>query len=135
MTENHEIVSTDDHTTQPIEDTCPVPHGQGMPRQSQGPANTGRWPDRLNLKVLAKNPSVANPLGADFDYAEAFASLDLAAVKVDIAKVLTTSQDWWPIDFNNYGPLVIRMAGTLRARTASTTVVGAPVLPSNVLHH
>jgi len=110
MTENHKIVTTDDDTTQSIEDMCPVPHGSGRPRQSQGPANSGWWPERLNLKVLAKNPSVANPLGSDFDYAEAFASLDLAAVKADIAKVLTTSQDWWPADFNNYGPLVIRMA-------------------------
>ncbi|MBC7401876.1 MAG: catalase/peroxidase HPI [Microbacteriaceae bacterium] len=110
MTENHGIVTTDDDTTQPIEDSCPVPHGPSGPRQSRGPANSGWWPDRLNLKVLAKNPSVANPLGSNFDYAEAFESLDLAAVKADIAKVLTTSQAWWPADFNNYGPLVIRMA-------------------------
>jgi catalase-peroxidase len=110
MTENHGIVTIDDDTTQPIEDSCPVPHGQNVPRPTSGPANSGWWPDRLNLKILAKNPSVANPLGADFDYAEAFESLDLAAVKADIAKVLTTSQAWWPADFNNYGPLVIRMA-------------------------
>jgi catalase-peroxidase len=75
-----------------------------------GDANREWWPNRLNLKILAKNPPVANPLGEGFNYAEAFETLDLAAVKRDIAKVLTTSQDWWPADFGNYGPLMIRMA-------------------------
>ena len=65
---------------------------------------------RLNLKILAKNPAVSNPMGEDFDYAEAFNSLDLAAVKRDIAAVLTDSKDWWPADFGHYGPLMIRMA-------------------------
>jgi catalase-peroxidase len=110
MTENHGLVTTDDTTTPTTEDACPVPHGQNASRPTRGPGNTGWWPDRLNLKILAKNPAVANPFGADFDYAEAFESLDLVAVKADIAKVLMTSQDWWPADFNNYGPLVIRMA-------------------------
>ena len=110
MTDNHGLVSTGDDTTQMAEDACPVPHGQSAPRPTRGPGNTGWWPDRLNLKILAKNPTVANPFGAHFDYAEAFESLDLAAVKADIAAVLTTSQPWWPADFNNYGPLVIRMA-------------------------
>ncbi|HEX4815481.1 MAG TPA: catalase/peroxidase HPI, partial [Nonomuraea sp.] len=77
---------------------------------TQGGGNRQWWPDRLNLKILAKNPAVANPLGADFDYAEAFKSLDLAAVKRDLAEVLTTSQDWWPADFGHYGPFIIRMA-------------------------
>jgi catalase-peroxidase len=71
---------------------------------------TGWWPNQLNLKILAKNPQVRNPLDADFDYAAAFESLDLAAVKKDIEDVLTTSQDWWPADFGHYGPLMIRMA-------------------------
>jgi catalase-peroxidase len=75
-----------------------------------GDANREWWPNKLNLKILAKNPAVANPLGGDFNYAEAFKTLDLAAVKRDIAEVLTTSQDWWPADFGNYGPLMIRMA-------------------------
>jgi catalase-peroxidase len=75
-----------------------------------GDANRDWWPNRLNLKILAKNPAVANPLGEQFNYAEAFSTLDLAAVKRDIAEVLTTSQDWWPADFGHYGPLVIRMA-------------------------
>ncbi|MEU9121582.1 catalase/peroxidase HPI [Streptomyces sp. NPDC048506] len=88
---------------------CPVAHGRA-PHPTQGGGNRQWWPDRLNLKILAKNPAVANPLGEEFDYAEAFGSLDLPAVKRDIAEVLTTSQDWWPADFGHYGPLMIRMA-------------------------
>ncbi|WP_433471814.1 catalase/peroxidase HPI [Spirillospora sp. CA-142024] len=88
---------------------CPVAHGRAS-HPTQGGGNRGWWPDRLNLKLLAKNPPVTNPMGEDFDYAEAFNSLDLAAVKQDIAEVLTDSQDWWPADFGNYGPLIIRMA-------------------------
>jgi catalase-peroxidase len=75
-----------------------------------GDANREWWPNQLNLKILAKNPAVANPLGEEFNYTEAFSTLDLAAVKQDIAEVLTTSQDWWPADFGHYGPLMIRMA-------------------------
>jgi catalase-peroxidase len=75
-----------------------------------GDANREWWPNKLNLKILAKNPAVANPLGEEFSYAAAFKTLDLAAVKRDIAEVLTTSQDWWPADFGHYGPLMIRMA-------------------------
>ncbi len=80
------------------------------PHPTQGGGNRGWWPERLNLKILAKNPAVANPLGESFDYAEAFNRLDLAAVKSDIADVLTSSQDWWPADFGHYGPFMIRMA-------------------------
>ncbi len=89
---------------------CPVAHGARAPHPTQGGGNRGWWPERLNLKILAKNPAVANPLGAEFDYAAEFSTLDLAAVKRDIAEVLTTSQDWWPADFGNYGPFMIRMA-------------------------
>ncbi|WP_309711503.1 peroxidase family protein, partial [Pseudolysinimonas sp.] len=90
-------------------DGCPVV-GPKQPHPTSGSANSVWWPDRLNLKILAKNPVVANPLGGDFDYAAAFQALDLAAVKTDIATVLTTSQPWWPADFGNYGPFIIRMA-------------------------
>ncbi|WP_216207270.1 catalase/peroxidase HPI [Amycolatopsis aidingensis] len=89
---------------------CPVVHGDRLPHPTQGVGNTYWWPNRLNLKILAKNPPVANPMDEEFDYAEAFNSLDLAAVKRDIEEVLTTSQDWWPADFGHYGPLMIRMA-------------------------
>ncbi|MFH8252543.1 catalase/peroxidase HPI [Microbacterium sp. B2969] len=88
---------------------CPVVH-TSQPHPTAGSANRVWWPNQLNLKVLAKNPAVANPLGEEFDYKAAFESLDLAAVKKDIEVVLTTSQDWWPADFGHYGPLVIRMA-------------------------
>ncbi len=88
---------------------CPVAH-ERLPHPTAGDANRTWWPERLNLKVLAKNPDVANPLGADFDYAAAFSALDLAAVKADIAEVLTDSKDWWPADFGHYGGLMIRMA-------------------------
>ncbi|WP_028063136.1 catalase/peroxidase HPI [Solirubrobacter soli] len=88
---------------------CPVAHDRA-PHPTQGGGNRGWWPNRLNLKILAKNPAVANPLGEEFDYAEAFKTLDLDEVKKDIEDVLTTSQDWWPADFGHYGPFMIRMA-------------------------
>ncbi len=88
---------------------CPVAH-ERAPYPTEGGGNRGWWPNRLNLKILAKNPVEANPLGEEFDYAEAFESLDLDAVKKDIEEVLTTSQDWWPADYGHYGPLIIRMA-------------------------
>ncbi|GAB95923.1 catalase-peroxidase [Kineosphaera limosa] len=89
-------------------ESCPVIHTAIHP--TQGDANQDWWPNRLNVRILAKNPAVINPLGGDFDYAAAFESLDLAQVKRDIEEVLTTSQEWWPADFGHYGPLMIRMA-------------------------
>jgi catalase-peroxidase len=68
------------------------------------------WPDKVDLSPLRRNAAESNPLGRDFDYAKAFQSLDLDAVKKDIKAVLTTSQDWWPADYGNYGPFFIRMA-------------------------
>src|ERR1700678_2383613 len=116
MSANHDPVVAEGPTPEAAE--CPVLPGRVHP--TAGDANSQWWPRRLNLKILAKNPAVSNPLGEDFDYAEAFNSLDLAAVKRDIAEVLTTSQDWWPADFGHYGPLMIRMAwhsaGTYRIR-------------------
>lgn len=107
MSENHDAVVTDAKAEGA--GGCPVAHTRAA-HPTQGGGNRQWWPDRLNLKILAKNPAVANPLGEEFDYAEAFNALDLPAVKRDIAEVLTTSQDWWPADFGNYGPLMIRMA-------------------------
>jgi len=68
------------------------------------------WPDQLDLSPLRQHAAESNPLGEKFDYGKAFLTLDLKAVKQDIAKVLTTSQDWWPADYGNYGPFFIRMA-------------------------
>ncbi|HZP52380.1 catalase/peroxidase HPI [Actinocrinis sp.] len=108
MTENHDAIVTDPKT-EGSAGGCPVAHDRAL-HPTQGGGNRQWWPERLNLKILAKNPAVANPLGEGFDYAAAFKSLDLPAVKRDIAQVLTTSQDWWPADFGNYGPFIIRMA-------------------------
>ncbi len=91
------------------EGACPVVHDRA-PYPTEGGGNRGWWPDRLNLRILAKNPVEANPMGEDFDYAAEFESLDLAEVKKDIEELLTTSQDWWPADYGHYGPLMIRMA-------------------------
>ena len=85
----------------------------------QPKSNQFWWPDQLDLSPLRQHSVESNPLGEEFNYAKAFASLDLKAVKQDIQKVLTKSQDWWPADYGNYGPLFIRMAwhsaGTYRA--------------------
>ncbi|WP_285705421.1 catalase/peroxidase HPI [Microtetraspora sp. NBRC 16547] len=107
MSENHEATVVD--TKGEAGGGCPVVH-ERAPHPTQGGGNRQWWPERLNLKILAKNPAVANPLGGEFNYAEAFKTLDLAAVKRDIEEVLTTSQDWWPADHGHYGPLIIRMA-------------------------
>ena len=68
------------------------------------------WPNRLDLDPLRDNDPASNPLGAEFDYAEAFAQLDLEALKADLIAAMTTSQDWWPADYGHYGPFFIRMA-------------------------
>ncbi|MEU7017474.1 catalase/peroxidase HPI [Streptomyces sp. 2RAF24] len=107
--QKHDPLVTEDEAAAEGKGGCPVAHGRAA-HPTQGGGNRQWWPERLNLKILAKNPAVANPLGEEFDYAAAFQGLDLAAVKQDIAEVLTTSQEWWPADFGNYGPLMIRMA-------------------------
>ena len=75
-----------------------------------GTSNKEWWPNQLDLKVLHQNPPARDPMGREFNYREAFKTLDLDALKKDIEQVMTTSQDWWPADFGHYGPLFIRMA-------------------------
>ncbi len=77
---------------------------------SKAHPNSFWWPEMLDLSPLRQHATESNPMGSDFDYAEAFNQLDLDEVKQDIAAVLTTSQDWWPADYGHYGPLFIRMA-------------------------
>ena len=84
---------------------CPVMHGPG-----EGTTNRDWWPNQLNLNILRQNSSLSDPMGEDFNYASEFKSLDLKAVKKDLEKVMTDSQEWWPADFGHYGPLFIRMA-------------------------
>lgn len=84
---------------------CPV-----MGHGSQPTTNKDWWPNQLDLGVLRQHSALSNPMGPDFDYAKAFQSLDYAALKEDLRKVMTDSQDWWPADFGHYGPLFIRMA-------------------------
>jgi catalase-peroxidase len=92
------------------EKQCPVAGGSRSRMAVGSVANQRWWPNQLNLRVLRQNSSLSDPMGKEFDYAEAFKSLDLAAVKQDIVALMTTSQDWWPADYGHYGPLFIRMA-------------------------
>ncbi len=88
------------------------------PKPTRPRSNQDWWPNQLNLQVLHQHARRPNPLGADFDYAEEFKTLDVEALKRDVIELMTTSQDWWPADYGHYGPLFIRMswhaAGTYR---------------------
>jgi catalase-peroxidase len=88
---------------------CPV-HAGRLGHPTEGVGNTDWWPNQLNLKILRKHSAVANPMDADFDYAAEFKTVDLDELARDVDAVLTDSQDWWPADFGNYGPFMIRMA-------------------------
>jgi catalase-peroxidase len=90
------------------EKKCPVGNHRHVTFGSRG--NRDWWPNQLNLKVLHQNTPESRPVPSDFDYAEAFGELDYAALKKDLAAVMTDSQDWWPADYGHYGPFFIRMA-------------------------
>jgi catalase-peroxidase len=93
---------------------CPMGHGSknlsGAHGSTKSHSNEDWWPNKLNLQVLRQNSPSSNPMDANFNYRKAFNSIDYFAIKKDIQKILTESQDWWPADFGNYGPLFIRMA-------------------------
>ena len=100
---------THPHAASGSESKCPF---SGAVKQvaGRGTQNVDWWPNQLKLNILRQHSSLSNPMGEQFDYATAFQSLDLAAVKKDIIDALTTSQDWWPADYGHYGPFIIRMA-------------------------
>ncbi len=90
---------------------CPVTGARAQhPVGGVGTGNRDWWPNQLKLNILRQHSELSNPMGGDFDYAKEFESLDLAAVKEDLRKLMTDSQDWWPADFGHYGPFFIRMA-------------------------
>ncbi len=89
---------------------CPVLGGANQHSAMGSTSNQHWWPNQLNLKVLNQNSPQNDPMGADFNYAKEFETVDLEALKKDIVEVMTTSQEWWPADYGHYGPLFIRMA-------------------------
>jgi catalase-peroxidase len=99
------------------EKKCPI-----AGHATSSPTNRDWWPNQLNLNVLHRNPPSGDPMGAEFDYAAEFKSLDLAAVKKDIEAVMTTSQDWWPADFGH-------AAAPARASSASRRSTAGPTTP------
>lgn len=103
-----------DHNQTPSTGKCPVMHGasekQTAKPAARGTGNRAWWPNQLNLAILHQYTAVSDPMGEDFNYAEEFQTLDLAAVKQDLYALMTDSQDWWPADFGHYGGLFIRMA-------------------------
>ena len=97
---------------------CPVMHGAHAHKATGSTANQHWWPNQLNLKILHQNPPTLNPMGEAFNYAKEFKTLDFRALKKDLKKLMTASQEWWPADYGHYGGLFIRMtwhaAGTYR---------------------
>ena len=92
------------------EGKCPFAPAEQRHTTAAALSNSDWWPEQLNLKILHQNSPVTNPMGAGFDYAKEFSSLNLAIVKKDLNNLMTDSQDWWPADYGHYGPFFIRMA-------------------------
>lgn len=105
--------SPDNHVAFDINDSaakCPYLGGELKSAAGGGSSNQDWWPNQLKLNILRQQSELSNPMGDDFNYAEAFKTLDLAAVKADLTALMTDSQDWWPADYGHYGPFMIRMA-------------------------
>ena len=98
---------------------CPIMHGAATTNSASGTSNRDWWPNQLNVSILHQHDQKSNPMGADFNYRDAFKSVDYAALKNDLNDLMTDSQDWWPADYGHYGPFFIRMtwhaAGTYRS--------------------
>ncbi len=103
----------------PDETRCPYAAMHGGRTIPAAQSNADWWPDRLNLQILRQHSEKSDPMGARFDYAEAFGKLDYAALKQDLRALMTDSQDWWPADWGHYGGLFIRMAWHSAAATST----------------
>ena len=120
MTDTRVDVSatSDEHSTNGRSESESTAIAAPTPQARQPRTNQDWWPNQLDLRVLRERSPLSNPMDSDYDYKEEFKTLDLDALKRDIVEVMTTSQDWWPADYGNYGPLFIRMtwhaAGTYR---------------------
>jgi len=110
MENNHDHSKLGDVNSDSAAAKCPFLGGMLKQTAGNGTRNRDWWPNQLKLNILRQNSSLSNPMDEAFNYAEAFKSLDLAAVKKDIYELMTTSQDWWPADYGHYGPFFIRMA-------------------------
>jgi catalase-peroxidase len=104
--------NTHSHTSYNVNGESKCPFAGGALKQGAGGGTRNRdwWPNQLKLNILRQHSNLSNPMGEQFNYAEAFKSLDYEAVKKDLAALMTTSQDWWPADYGHYGPFMIRMA-------------------------
>lgn len=110
--ENNQSKNPDNHKVWDVNESSRCPFMGGALEKTAGMGTTNRdwWPNALNLKILRQHSNLSNPMDEDFNYAEAFKSLDLAAVKKDLNDLMTDSQEWWPADYGHYGPFFIRMA-------------------------
>lgn len=108
--ENNENVYPSDAANDNVESKCPFSGASSKQTAGSGTRNNDWWPNQLKLSVLRQHSSLSNPMGEDFDYAQAFKSLDFKALKQDLFALMTDSQEWWPADYGHYGPFFIRMA-------------------------